>query len=364
MERPAERLATVPRSSNESGPPPKGTPLRKSLALYGAAVIAAGLVFAPAAQASGPSSGSGRTLFVSSAVEHPDDTVTLPLFHGTSRGRSVSFIVLDASTSNAASHYGVNRSNKLANAKGTAAVQRVSVSAAGIDFPASVDFTPQRQVVAGPTGFPPAVATPGAVGEPGYSSLIELPDGTILDAPQIANGSGQADKVVSFDPAAKTVTYRETKGFSRNQPVHYVSTEASDPAVAALEDVTFAPALAAAPFAGGDGTDSARAGLAAFVNGQTGATNPNRQGLNSALLDGFDPLNNLAWNPSQGRYSPVWDVFPAAWTGAAIATHRNLRQTAFADVADLAKNGLITGPGGAPFGPGGFVVICPIISQG
>ena len=101
--------------------------------------------------------------------------------------------------------------------------------------------------------------------------------------------------------------------------MRYVSTDASDPVVAALENVTFAPLLNHAPFVGGDGTDSARASLAAFVNGQTGAGNPQRQGLNSALIDGLDPLNLLRWNPSQGRYSPLWDVHPAAWTAPVAA---------------------------------------------
>jgi hypothetical protein len=336
--------------------------MKKPLVLLGAALLAAGLVSAPDATASG--SGSARTVFVPSAVEHADGTVTLPLHQGVSQGRTVWFVVLDASTSNAASKYGANRSNKLANARGTAAVQRVTMSAGHLDFPASVDFTPQRVVVAGPTGFPPDAASPGAVGEPGYSPLVELSDGTVLDAPQIANSSGQADKVVTLDTTTMHVTYRETNGFSRNNPVRYVSTDSSDPVAAALEDVTFAPALNTAPFAGGDGTDSARASLAAFVNGQTGQNNPNRQGLNSAVLDGLDPLNNLAWNPSQGRYSPLWDVFAAAWTNAAIAAGKNVRQTAFADVAKLAKDGLITAPGGAAFGPAGFIVVCPIISQG
>jgi hypothetical protein len=49
---------------------------------------------------------------------------------------------------------------------------------------------------------------------------------------------------------------------------------ASDPLVATLEDVTLATALDAAPFRGGDGTNSSRASLAAFVNGQTDAANP------------------------------------------------------------------------------------------
>ena len=325
--------------------------------------VAAAALAVPGVTAGAAHADGSRTTFVARAVEKAGNLVTLPVHQGTSQGRQVWYVVLDASTSEAAATYGVNRSNKLRNARGSSAVQKVSVRNGVIDFPASVDFSPVRVVVPGPTGFPPAAAAPGAVGEPGYSPLVQLPDGTILNASQVANPSGRADKVVDLDTAARTVTLRETDGFSRNVPVKYLSTDASDPGAAALEDVTFAPALNAAPFAGGDGTDSARASLAAFVNGQTGAANPNRQGLNSAVLDGLDPLNNLAWNPSQGRYSPLWDVFPAAWTAKAIASGRNLRQTAFADVEDLAQKGLVTGPGGAPFAAGGFIVDCPIISQ-
>jgi hypothetical protein len=305
----------------------------------------------------------GTTLFIRSAVENPDGTATFPLMHGTSRGRDVWFIVLDASTSNEADALGVNRSQKLANARGTLAVQKVAIVGGLIDFPATVDFTPVRNVVPGPLGFPPIAADPGAVGEPGYSPLIELPDGTIVNAPHLANASGQADKVVRLDIAGRRVTYRETHGFQGGRPVRYVSTDASDPAVAALEDVTFAPLLNQAPFVGGDGTDSARAALAAFVNGQTGASNPERQGLNSALLDGLDPLNVLFWNPSQGRYSPLWDVHPAAWTAAASASGQNVRQTDFGQLLNLVQDGIVTGPGGAPFAAAGFVVDCPIVSR-
>jgi hypothetical protein len=317
-------------------------------------------LLAMAAPAGAMADGGGRTQFIPSAHENGDNTVTLPLHHGTSRGRDVWFVVLDANTSNAAQAWGANRSNKLANAAGTTAVQRVSVARDGtIDFPASVDFAPQRVVVAGPTGFPPAAAAPGAVGEAGYSPVIQLPDGTILNAPQLANPSGQADKVVTLDKAAGTVTYKETDGFARGKAVKYVSTDATLDVAAALEDVTYAPALNAAPFAGGDGTDSARASLAAFVNGATGAANPQRQGLNSAILDGLDPLNILAWTPNQGRYSPLWDVHLAAWAPGVAPT----RQTEFAKVADLGRDGTVTAPDGGPFGASGFVVDCPIVSQ-
>lgn len=322
-----------------------------------------------AAQTSG-----GRTLFITSAVEHDDGTATFPLFQGTSGGRTVWFIVLDASNSAARDALGVNRSHKLANARGTTAVQQVSIVNGVIDFQATVDFRPERMVIPGPQGFPPLVAEPGAVGEEGYSPLIELlddtmldgtmlPAGTILNAPHIANDTGQADKVRELNFANRTVRYLETEGVQAGRMVRYVSTDASNPVAAALEDVTFAPALNEAPFAGGDGTNSSRASLAAFVNGQTGAGNPERQGLNSALLDGLDPLNVLFWNPTQGRYSPLWDVHLAEWTAEAIASGRNVRQTDFGQILNLAQHGLVTGPGGAAFGPAGFIVNCPIVSR-
>src|SRR4051794_37821455 len=124
----------------------------------------------------------GGTLFIPSAHENGNDTVTLPLHHGTSGGRDAWFVVLDANTSNAAQAWGATRSNKLATAAGTGAVQRVPAGRdATIASPASVAFSPNRLVVPGPAGFPPNAAAPGAVGEDGYSPLIQLPDGTILN---------------------------------------------------------------------------------------------------------------------------------------------------------------------------------------
>ena len=321
------------------------------LGLLAAAVLAA----APATAKSG--------LFISSAAENGDDTVTLPLYHGTNRGGDVWFVVLDASTGAAADRLGVNRAPKLANA-GPGAVEHVDATlddlASGrADFPASVNFAPQRLVVGDPAaGFPPVAAEPGARGEPGYSPLVELRDGTVLNAPHVANPSGRADKALALDAAARRVLYRETNGFQGDSAVRYVSTDASSELAAALEDVTYAPALNAAPAPGADGTDAARASLAAFVNGQTGAGNPNRQGLNSALLDGLDPLNVLRWAPNQGRYSPLWDVHPAAWAGAAGPVQRDWNT-----IQGLVDHGRVTGPGGARFAAAGFVVDCPIVSR-
>lgn len=320
----------------------------------GVALLLAGVGPLPAVA----STGSGGEVFIPSASVNPDHSVTLPLYQGRSGGRSVWFTVTEASDSNHASAWRASVSQKLANARNTAAVQRVSVDRDGtLVFPATVDFTPQRVVEPGPYGFPPAKAEPGAVGYPGYSPLVQLPDGAVLNASQLANSTGVADKVVGLDTRQGLVRYRLTDGFARTKPVVYASTDASDPVAAALEGVTYAPALNAAPSPGDDSTGSARASLAAFTNGQTGAGNPQRQGLNSALLDGLDPLNVLAWLPSQGRYSPLWDVHLTRWAaGQARLT------TEFAAVADLARAGTVTGPDGSTWGPSGFIVNCPIVA--
>jgi hypothetical protein len=337
-------------------------------ALLLAGVGLSSITAAPAVSASG----SGSQLFVTSAVEHPDGTVTLPLHRGTSHGQTVYYLVLDSSDGGVARLMGVNTSQKLANARNTPAVQNVTVANGVVDFPATVDFSPVH-VLSAPGPFPPAQFAPGAIGEQGYSPLIQLPGGVVLNAPQIArdqNGDGRidllseaADKVVSIDTQNMLVTYRETSGFSGGNAVRYVSTDASDMLAAALEDVTYAPALNAAPTAGDDSTASSRAALAGFVNGQTGPQNPERQGLNSAVAGDGDPLNVLAWKPNQGRYSPLWDVHLARWSDAVVAAGQNLRQTDFGTVQGLADNGSITAPDGSPFAASNFVVVCPIISQ-
>jgi len=301
--------------------------------------------------------------------------VTYRLYHGTSRGRSVKYVITDASNLSVARALGVNYVPKLAQAAGTAAVENSTAhigSGNGINFPASVDFSPTHVIVPGPTGFPPAAAQPGADGEPGYSPLVQVVfrgRTVILNAPQIANATGQADKVVTIGP--RSVSYRETDGCYDNESVHYASFDASDPGAAAIEDVTYAPALGAAPAPGcADAAvvaaNCSRESLIAFTNGQTGTTNIQRQGLNAALLDGPPPLNILQEIPeikSQFDYSPMWDVHLETWTAAAAAAGLNVRQTDFSAALAQVSSGNATGfPAGSSFGPSGFVVNCPVVS--
>jgi hypothetical protein len=351
---------------------------RRRLVAAAAGAAAIGLtvplsVSAYASPAAIPSTAHGQQfkVFAPSFVEDPaTHTVRLPLYTGTSGGSPVSFVVTDASTKAAATLMGVNWAPRLANARGTAAVQKATFGAHGLEIPATVDFSPNRVVVPGPTGFPPKQAVPGAVGRPGYSPLIQLPDGTVLNAPQVANNTGHADKLVSTDAVRHRAVYRETDGFYDGHAVHYVSFEASIPLTAALENAALAPALNAAPPDDPRSTADvnpapAREEIGIVTNGQLGVDNPQRQGLSSALLDGLDPLNILGEVPANdpaSHYSPLWDANLATWTPQAVSAGQNRRVTTFDDLLTLADRGLITAPDGGPFRRSDFLINCPAIS--
>jgi hypothetical protein len=213
------------------------------------------------------------------------------------------------------------------------------------------------------------------VGEPGYSPLVLVNfrgTNVVLNAPQIANATGQADKVIAIDLAHQVVNYKETDGCYDNESVHYASFDASDLGAAAIEDVTYAPALGAAPSLGcADAAVVAatcsRESLIAFINGQTGPANPQRQGLNAALLDGGSPLNILEEIPeptAQFDYSPLWDIHLVQWNDS-VPVENRLRQTDFATARALIGSQVQSltpsGPS-ATFGATGFIVNCPVVS--
>lgn len=336
---------------------------RKIAAATALAVASALALSAPLVSASG-----GGKQFVASAVER-DGGIQVPLYRGLDpAGKAVYYVVLDTSSGALADRLGVNRSQKLATA-GAGAVQAVTgdIVAGTIRFRGSVDFSPVRSLTV--TDGAPTAFTPGSRGDSAYSPLLRLPGGAIVNAPQVGrddNGDGRLqaserhDKVVSIDLAGKRVVLKGTSGFANGKRVRYISTDASAELPATLEASTYAPRLDAAPAAGQDGTDQARASLALVLNGQTGVGNPDRQGLASALLGEGDPLNILRWTPNQGRYSPLWDVHMVEWS---VPVGQRPVQTDWDDVEDLVDAGRATGPGGSAFGPAGFVVNCPIISQ-
>src|SRR5260370_7918793 len=78
------------------------------------------------------------------------------------------------------------------------------------------------------------------------------------------------------------------KGFDAVQPILYLATDAGQPLTAVLERATVVPALDSASFNGGDDfLGSARERLFGFINGQTGADNPQAQGFQHLALDGM-----------------------------------------------------------------------------
>lgn len=314
--------------------------------------------------------------------------VDLPLRTGTAAGHSIFYVITDASTQSAAAELGVNFTPKLANAANTAGVQMSSSNdPTAISVPAGVDFSSTHVLVPGPNGFPPAQAQAGAVGDPGYSPLVQLPDGVVLNAEQIGDGTTTdvsdkahwADKVASLDTDTHIVSYNITNGCYEDQSVHYTSFDSSNPVAAAIEDVTLAPQLDGVPSPDCGTNDinatppfiapgCAREDLIAFINGQTGRDNVQRQGENAAILDQESPLNILEDVPNNGgqfNYSPMWDIHFLRWDSSVPLSSR-VRQTDFARAEALvgtqAQSITPSGAASNTFQSAGFVVNCPLIS--
>jgi len=319
---------------------------------------------------SASASGGIDITLANQALDINQETVTLPLFKGTTSGKTTWYVVTDSSDANDAKARGVDFAPKLLNALGTAAVEQAKVVGGIVDFPGTVDFSPTRVITPGPTGFPPAQAVPGAVGDAKYSPLITTGNGIVLNATQVANASGLHDAVVSIDFAAHKVTLKTFFGFWNGHRTVYLHQDASSTVVAAAEGSTYAPNLDAAPGLGSNDPTSARSAIIPVVNGALGVNNPLRQGLDSALFGEGDPMNiNQEVPGKSSRYSPVWDVTPLVWTDAAIAAGQRRVLTSASDVRNAFNAGEIVSGGGGPANDsldgvqaGGFISNCPIVA--
>lgn len=298
-----------------------------------------------------PAEADSAKVFLDStiALDTRKGTITLPLFEGRHDGKPVWYVVTESSDKNDARRRGVNHAEKMTNALGTRAVQQSPMVNGLLNFTGTVDFSPKRIVEPGPTGFPPSRVKAGAVGDADYSPLV-TPDGrTVLNASQVANDTGLHDAIVSISLSARRVTLDTLNGFYEGSRVQYLHQEASVELVAALEGSTLAPNLDFAPgLASFDRDTSARAAIIPIVNGATGKNNPQRQGLQSAVLDGLDPLNITQVVPDDNDYTPVWDVSPAVWTQRAINQGQRVRLEDHDDVADLFQDGVLIGGGKGP----------------
>ena len=378
----------------------------------------------------GPTSGllprDHLTLESAIQVNLSKETVRLPLYPGEAHGKRVWYVLLDASDAGLAHDLGVNYAPKLANIaiSDTAAVQTVTLGSptpaqnpfgpAVVHFAGAPDFSPTRIAQPGPTGFPLAKFAPGAVAGRGYSPFIRIAGSNVIyDAPIVATGDGPfdvvhhtntGDRVLGIHIAGKSKPgqFAESwadllfvKGFDAGQPIVYISTDAGQPLTAVLERSTYVPALNNAPFNGGDDfLGSARERLFGFINGQTGASNPQAQGfvhlikdghaaedasagntaLINALRNGGDLLNVFGDFPTltdprhAQAYSPLWDAQLGLWTPKAIKEGLNTRQIDEVQVFNLAatRPDLLTGVNPAtgqpaPYGSVGVDIDCAVI---
>jgi hypothetical protein len=364
-------------------------------------------------------------------IDLTHEALRLPLYPGTAyagtpHAEKVWYILLDASDSGLAHDLGVNYAPKLANIaiSDPAAVQTVTLGTptpqqnpfgpAVVNFAGAPDFSPTRIATPGPNGFPLAKFQPGAVAGPGYSPFIKIAGSDVVyNAPIVATGNGPfdvtghtntADRVLGIHIAgpSKPGQFAESwvdllfvKGFDAGQPIIYLSTDAGQPLTAVLERSVYVPALNNVSFNGGDDfLGSARERLFGFVNGQSGAGNPNGQGfvnliktghgsedasatntaLINALRNGGDLLNVFGDFPTltdprhADAYSPLWDAQLGLWTPKAVAAGLNTRQIDENVVLNLAatRPDLLTGVNPAtgqpaPYGAAGVTINCAVI---
>jgi hypothetical protein len=322
-------------------------------------------------------------LLRSGSIDMNESTITLPLYQGHIResGERVWYILTDTTDRGNADALGLNWSPKLAYSAPGARVATLASNATLEFHSGTIDFSPEHRVTPGNSSnpFPPSEAQPGAIGDSDYSPLvlIENAGGHIYNAPIVAFGVNASeinfcegnpdyslvhDKVVSICPSEGTVTIKLTPGFSFARPVLYLSTEASVPLAAALEGVTLAPKLTNITTGRDDSALSAVERIFVFANGPTGQGNPQRQGLNSALMGEGSPLNVLGGIPTIATdYSPLWDINLGVWTQEAIDNGYRSRLTEEFAILGFVEEGWITGPGGAEYGSVGMIVNCPIV---
>ena len=359
-------------------------------------------------------------------VDLTHETVRLPLYPGVAHGQKLWYVLLDASDAGLAHDLGVNYAPKLANIaiSDPAAVQTVTLESPTprqnpfgpgvVHFACSPDFSPTRIAEPGADGFPLAKFQPGAVAGPGYSPFIKIAGSDVVyNAPIVATGDGPfdvthhtntADRVLGIHIAgpSKPGQFAESwadllfvKGFDAGQPILYLSTDAGQPLTAVLERSVYVPALNNASFNGGDDfLGSARERLFGFVNGQTGANNPQAQGFVHLVKDGFASQDASAGNTAMinalrnggdllnvfgdfptladprhaDAYSPLWDAQLGLWTPKAVAAGLNTRQIDENVVFNLAatRPDLLTGVDPAtgqpaPYGAQGVDINCAVI---
>lgn len=321
-------------------------------------------------------------LLRSGQIDMNASTITLPLYKGRlATGETVWYILTDTTDRGNADALGLNWSPKLNYAANGARSATLTANSTLIFDNGTVNFGPNRTVIPGNStkAFPPRTAQPGSMGDDDYSPLVRIENAGdhIYNAPVVAfdvepsqisfcdgspNYSLVHDKVVRICPEDGTVTLKLTQGFSFARPVLYLSTDASSPLAAALEEATFAPKTSSITTGRDDSAFSAVERIFSFANGPTGKENPQRQGLNSAVMGEGSPLNVLGGIPTIATdYSPMWDLNLGEWTQKAIDNGYRSQLTEEFAILGFVEKGWITGPNGGSYGSAGIIINCPIV---
>src|SRR6267378_2118882 len=343
--------------------------------------------FGPPPSETNPSLVGPVQLLKSGTVDAARGTITLPLYLGHMKGnkKNVWYILTDVDDPNVAAELGLNFSAKLTFASNAARTANLAADGTLVFDKGTVDFSPVRNIVPGPSGaeFPPASAVPGAVGDADYSPFVQVTNaaGVIYNAPIVAFNVDASqinfpdgnvdytkvhDEVVAIDPINQTVTINLINGFSFGRPVWYLSMDTSIPLGAAIEHNTFAPLMAQLHLGTDDSFSSPIERIFIGTNGPEsgGCNNPLRQGLSADLADGHRPNNVLGGIPTIALdYSPAWDAQLFEWTKDAIDNGFRGQVREEFQILTFVQDGLITGPGGAPFGSSGFSINCPIAQR-
>jgi hypothetical protein len=136
--------------------------------------------------------------------------VTMPMFKGLdAKDNPVWYIVTDSSNCRDATVRGLNHAPKLAllidpvtKLPKSKAVQMATRDTQGtLKFAGTVDFSPLRYFVPGPTGFPATAFQPGSVGDANYSPYVTTGDGVVINAPQVGHPAPRPRHLRSEIPA-------------------------------------------------------------------------------------------------------------------------------------------------------------------
>ena len=356
---------------------------------------------------------SNLTLASAKRVDLTFDYATLPLHRGVANGKTVWFVVTDASDAGIARQLGLNFAPRLANitvgcpgcaqnlatGNGPAGLPQLLRGHTPVKFLGAPDFSPNRMDVAGsPKPFPPSVFHEGARAGAKYSPFVMDANKVVYDAPIVAVGDGPfdvtthtdtADRVLRVDTSSMEVDLLFVRGFANGKPILYLSFDSSDPLVATQERVTFTPVLNLSPAADGARLpSSARAAIFSASNGKFGTlASPPSQGQAHLLADGmiekeanfahgsvlkalaaggdahnvFDVFPTETSTRERALYSPLWDLQNFMYSSKAVASGENTAKTDSNVIRQLAAQGVVTSPGGTPLRSSGAIINCPAL---